>query len=1430
MRRNDSPQQRPLLERPTGKPVGILQKHGYHGSMSDFNQRVQTVHDAHLNALGYRPSRALVFDVARSAVRDADLSHLFDVRTKRQSRSRGAAMGALAGNMEPSEPEAAGFLGDLGDAIGGSTVAKAAGFVWKGNKQVVTALKDSPAGVWQTANAVNKDVNDLLWQGDNTPERTGAIVGATAAQVKRDFTHPGDYPGFLALDILGFGTAGAGFTARMAAASRATGAVGKAKALAKKPPPQTLTVGKPGATEEVLLSENALVRAAQRGVIGRRQRKFDERTDDGNPVPASALAPGSSGSVRRFVQKNFSFEAKLGREAAARQRAEEVLALLPKQELERVTGWAVAAKPAFARLPVKVRKGLTVGEQKAIFSLALDDANPIAAQRSFHARMIEKGVGDPDAHRAQLLALNEAEKVLSNPAKQSPRFQKALELTQWAVAEMERLKIDELGLSPITAESRVAALGDVVRTGELVESGPKPKRVGGSFYVPTVSAAKTKKAPRFPFLGVRVGPFGIPKQRPLPELSHEFTGGAIRAGDIRVDTTNLVAEAYGRTVRKAALANDYQRLRAFATKTPKSEYDVPIRDTAKIPERLRAIMADVDAGEIGDLSAADHRTLLNTLYPGEWDAGARKWRAKAGENLDGVSWVDSRLIHDYDKVPQVPGPVTKAAQAINEPFRVATLFLRPAYALNIVSNTGALILHDFGRNIPNFVRSFGMEKRYGAKTSLGIKQAMGSGKSRSFVDDTLTGKGTLAGRKLAEVWNKVADEKFRDTAFITEAQKLGYDTKGKPMSDLFKPANSADFTAVKRRANKAMIEFDNLTWYEKNYLRHAIFVYPFISRGTVWSLRTILEHPLKVGMLAHLGEGADKDPALEQAPEWIKQRGFVPVGWTADGKPKVIDANSVNTFALLSEMLYSGEAQVTEDRFNALGQMFGPAATFATHWASGKDDFGNDYPGGDFFGAAGEVLGGLPQVSARKRAGQEQPPLRPTDITDRGSLAARERSALERTVLSPGWLDGYGMLITGGLTPRELDPMAASARYWKDMPLKERHKHEQQLVRKALRMQSEFLARPLPAGVKDAVDFAGKLDLRMKRFTEDNARTPTPKERTLLLVDELGDRIPEKRLALVQKHLKGKRTESEWKKFRAVLMDEYANAEALQDWDADVRLVASFRKPILEKKLQVLKAAGLVSSARVDGSPEALREYGRKYLAYAEKMRTLRGQAYDLLDKEGRSLAYAEMRRLEQTNDKPVTVGDKTFPSLPRMAWAHLTPRSQREALASAAGRWGWGTTSPLMKEMLGHKQPKDVANGWVEFERLKDEVRQQQPQGERTFPPGYELELAKYVNRYAAPGFYKDWLFSKQPLARRLQQFKVVQKSKNRAEWDALLGVAAPYASALARPDTDKGAARDAWHDYVDSSLIPWVESNPKFRKELSDFGPSLLYRLIDA
>jgi hypothetical protein len=98
---------------------------------------------------------------------------------------------------------------------------------------------------------------------------------------------------------------------------------------------------------------------------------------------------------------------------------------------------------------------------------------------------------------------------------------------------------------------------------------------------------------------------------------------------------------------------------------------------------------------------------------------------------------------------------------------------------------------------------------------------------------------------------------------------------------LFDPKYRADLNEVTRRANKALVEFDNLLPIEKNYLRHFIFVYPWVSRSAVWSLRTIMDHPTQVDLLSHLGRDAEADPIFKNAPAWFKRTGYIPVGWNS---------------------------------------------------------------------------------------------------------------------------------------------------------------------------------------------------------------------------------------------------------------------------------------------------------------------------------------------------------------------------------------------------------------------------------------------------------------------------------------------------------------------------------------------------------------------
>lgn len=68
----------------------MLQSYGFHGSIQDFNRRVEITTKAHLDTLGYRPSPDLVLDVARSPLHDEHLPRLFleAPRSKRLARLR----------------------------------------------------------------------------------------------------------------------------------------------------------------------------------------------------------------------------------------------------------------------------------------------------------------------------------------------------------------------------------------------------------------------------------------------------------------------------------------------------------------------------------------------------------------------------------------------------------------------------------------------------------------------------------------------------------------------------------------------------------------------------------------------------------------------------------------------------------------------------------------------------------------------------------------------------------------------------------------------------------------------------------------------------------------------------------------------------------------------------------------------------------------------------------------------------------------------------------------------------------------------------------------------------------------------------------------------------------------------------------------------
>lgn len=1282
------------------------------------------------------------------------------------------------------------------------------------------------------------------------------IAKGVVKGVKRDFAHPAENPGNLFLDALGLVSVGAGAVARLSAAGRALGEEGGGaalKAAARRPVGGTATLNKGSFAEEQLLTENPALRWAQKKLVNARNVRMAERDDQ----PGALLSIVRPQKVQDAIdlaldplKANFSSENKLGREAKAARRIEQTIQMTVKRDLDQVAGWTQTAATAFQRINKTASiKGLTVGEQKAIQVLATDDPAPFAAWRQFHRNMIDLEVGDPAAHRAQLAAIKLAEKVIANPR---PRFVKALELTRQVVEEQQRIKIDELGLKAETAGRRVVGLGEYVRqAGEAGTKGelasiPKPGELGGipsktedAFYLPSIPKGKPRRATseRLESFAPQAGIGGIPLPSMPSELQHEFTGSSIRAGDFRIDATSLAGETFARTVKAATKLNEWRRLWDAGTDKPRNaRFDRPVRDIKDFPEELRGIVnkaldAELTGEEALSLHPADIQDLERFLFPGELING--RWRLD--QAIEHVKWVDSRLLDKYHQ--PLPGAFRTTFQLLNEPFRDFALFLRPAYILNLVGNVGMGLIHQGVLLPPNILRALRADSLYGEKVAKTLDALGGaSGRSASYAPANL-GEGigkiaTTPGRVLAGAWNTITDQHLRRAAIIHELRRQLVDLKKDPNdldAILFDPELAKARNEGVRRGNKAMVEFDNQTWLEREALRHLVFVYPWQSRALVWSIRSIIEHPAQAALLDQIGQQAEDEfpEVLKKVPEWFKQIGYVPLGTNADGSPKVVNPSSVNTFSTFSQLLYPLEAGFTSSKYSSLSDLFGPGATFLVHGATGKDQFGNTYPDGQWLGAAKEVWGQLPQLRAGKqKTGQ---PLKGLNLADRNTLVTQLNSGLKQTVFTPGWLNGYGGLIAGGLTPRGVNPEALEARWYRDLDFAARHKVEMGLINRALSLQADLVKQKLPDGVKEAVALSGDRQVAYDGLKTQLGRTPTAKEKlgADISLFESKAKLNETDAALLQSKLAKITDPTGLDRFRAGLYDKYANAKDLQTWDEHVRFVFSFRPAVLAPKLAALKKQGLIASTALPKDQETLYAWGRKALAfYAEAKKRAKAVAdttYTLPAE--RSAAEADLRLWADQHDKPVITNGHAFPSPVRMTWANSTPTEQAAHLRSAS-TGAWSTLTNFDKTLLGVKADPVAAEAWATLNHWVADAEAKLPVGSH-LPNGTRAYWADVLAK-RAPAFRADLRLSRQILADRLPRLTPVKSSPNVKLWTQLLGAASERYKQLIRAGWSKTQAKDQWRRNDVPQLQTWIGTHPAFAKEVAGYGPEFLSSLF--
>lgn len=686
-----------------------------------------------------------------------------------------------------------------------------------------------------------------------------------------------------------------------------------------------------------ILSRNPIARPFQRGRAARIQKAVLKETS----TPRTA--------VGRAVRGSFSAQNTVGREFRASRRVEDAL--------------SSAARKAQEHAVHPIGTGLTRGEHTAVGVVGIEGHNAftnpgevIARHIATHQHFANLG-GDVAENEARIADLKLAQHALENPSKQ---FKKAVALTRQLSNKDEQKLIEAGHLDKATAEGRRNTIAQIY--------GHEKAPEGGFFFSlsPRYTQEALHGAPGA--FTPRPGQYGLgPAQARVPGLHQHFGGESVAGAQFPTDVASTVADRSARIGRALSAEKEIDRLWNIAKPVRQSSFDVPIRNSKQIRTELRNFFRDItdrihaSPDEMARLDHAELTKLTDMLSANE-HAGAG-----IGASIPGVRWVDRRYLTNMGET-NVRGVVEKLADAINNPIRTADIYASPAYALNLVGNLGMAGISQGVRTFPALQRAVVASVKDGAENTALIDSGMGASLSRSY--SVPTGPLHQMNQRLAEGWNVLTDLYARRGAFYQEAARAGYKTPEQIHSLLHDPALKRKAVEVFRRANKNLVDYGSLTPIEQNTIRRLIYFAPWVSRGTIWALRTLVENPGKTFTLAQLGQvGAQHvhDSFPGGLAHWADEQGLIPVGKQHGDLMKVINLSSINTYQTAESTIKAaantvkGALGFKTSASSGLGGMLTPAATILAQ-ESGADTAGQ--PGG-LLGA----VEGTPQYQALRRAG-----------------------------------------------------------------------------------------------------------------------------------------------------------------------------------------------------------------------------------------------------------------------------------------------------------------------------------------------------------------------------------------------------------------------------------------------------------------------------
>lgn len=493
-----------------------------------------------------------------------------------------------------------------------------------------------------------------------------------------------------------------------------------------------------------------------------------------------------------------------------------------------------------------------------------------------------------------------------------------------------------------TKTARIAAgatvnkkTGEVVGAEDIVAS-PNAVHIGAP-----VERTKVLGRPKVSSTGT----FGHTRK---PSSLKVSTGGSVERALERGDVTQLVAERHSEAVRLGKIDRVSQKIAKQAGEAiPRRKDDVWVWtdktvSSKRIPADVRKYLDNPEALQQlpPDRQVSLTEKIKESLFERhDWEAdeetrNAFMERAKKGEGV----FVPRRLLGELAKTDYAgsTSAVGHSIDVVNNAQKTGLVYLKVNYPIvQALSNTAMNLIQQGPFAVKNLTNSFKLDGKLGPEYSAIIDDIMGQG---AIVQAAFEGQGTVARatQKIANVMSSKVDGPARRSSFLHEAAKAGYKTDGELKSLIDEDAKAGDLAEVAQRAKEAIVDYGDLSPFERKFVRKLIFVYPWQKGATKYAGHFLRDHPVQAAaLMAVAGVGKrESDKTFGALPTYLE--GLIPFG------DRSVNPAGVNFFQTPAQIEQAASGLISgspEQRGAGIG-FLAPAPGILAGLLSGHDDIG----------------------------------------------------------------------------------------------------------------------------------------------------------------------------------------------------------------------------------------------------------------------------------------------------------------------------------------------------------------------------------------------------------------------------------------------------------------------------------------------------------